>query len=151
MSENNVQENKEVEESEKTIFEKIIAGELPCHKIYEDDLTFAFLDIQPHNPGHTLVISKEPYKNIYETPDEVAAALLISAKKVAIAVKEAVDADGIKIIMNNEPAAGQIVFHDHIHVIPRFENDDWPKFYEYKEGEAEEIAKNIYDKITTTN
>jgi histidine triad (HIT) family protein len=132
---------------EKTIFQKILSGEIPGQKIYEDGHTFAILDIQPDNPGHTLVISKEPYKNIYETPDEVAGALMISAKKIAAAVKKAVNADGIKIIMNNEPAAGQVVFHDHIHIVPRFENDNWPQTYKYKDGEMEEVAAKIVENI----
>lgn len=128
---------------EKTLFEKIIAGEIPCNKIYEDDFTFAFLDINPNNPGHTLVIPKKPFKNIYEIDEETVGALIKTAQKIAIAVKKAVASDGIKIIMNNEAASGQIVFHAHIHIIPRFENDNWPKNYKYDEVESEEVAEKI--------
>ena len=127
------------------IFLKIIAGEIPAHKVYEDEYTYAFLDATPNNPGHTLVIPKERYKDIYEIPEEVLSHVMNTVKKVAIAVKKATNADGINIGMNNEPAAGQLVFHAHIHVIPRFKDDGlkhWGR-KEYKEGEAEKIAESI--------
>ena len=127
------------------IFLKIIAGEIPAHKVYEDEYTYAFLDATPNNPGHTLVIPKERYKDIYEIPEEVLSHVMNTVKKVAIAVKKATNADGINIGMNNEPAAGQLVFHAHIHVIPRFKDDGlkhWGK-KEYKEGEAEKVAESI--------
>lgn len=127
------------------IFLKIIAGEIPAHKVYEDEYTYAFLDATPNNPGHTLVIPKERYKDIYEIPEEVLSHVMNTVKKVAIAVKKATNADGINIGMNNEPAAGQLVFHAHIHVIPRFKDDGlkhWGR-KEYKEGEAEKVAESI--------
>ena len=127
------------------IFLKIIAGEIPAHKVYEDEYTYAFLDATPNNPGHTLVIPKERYKDIYEIPEEVLSHVMNTVKKVAIAVKKATNADGINIGMNNEPAAGQLVFHAHIHVIPRFKDDGlkhWGR-KEYKEGEAEKVAGSI--------
>lgn len=131
--------------NEKTIFEKIVAGEISCTKIYEDENTFAFLDISPNNYGHTLVIPKQAYKNIYEIPDTIGAHLFATVRKIAIAIKKAVEADGINIIMNNESAAGQIVFHAHIHIIPRFENDGGyhGKHLTYPEGKAQEIAEKI--------
>ena len=131
------------------IFLKIIAGEIPAHKVYEDEYTYAFLDATPNNPGHTLVIPKERYKDIYEIPEEVLSHVMNTVKKVAIAVKKATNADGINIGMNNEPAAGQLVFHAHIHVIPRFKDDGlkhWGK-KEYKEGEAEKVAESIRAEI----
>jgi len=127
------------------LFVKIAKGEIPSHKIYEDEHTFAFLDRSPNNPGHTLVIPKERYKDIYEIPEDVLSHVMNTVKKVSIAVKKAVGADGINIGMNNEGAAGQVVFHAHIHVIPRFKDDGlkpWSK-KEYKEGEADDVALKI--------
>lgn len=131
--------------NEKTIFEKIINGEIPSFKVYEDEETFSFLDINPANYGHTLVIPKKPYKNIYELPEDLAGKLFQSVQKIAIAVKKAVEADGINIVMNNESSAGQIVFHAHIHIIPRFKDDNGyqGKHLIYPEGKAEEIANKI--------
>jgi histidine triad (HIT) family protein len=131
--------------NEKTIFEKVISSELPHYKVYEDEETFAFLDINPNNYGHTLVVPKKPYKNIFELPADVIAKLFQVVQKIAIAVKKAVEADGINIVMNNEPAAGQIVFHAHIHVIPRFENDGGynGRHLTYPEGKAVEIQNKI--------
>jgi histidine triad (HIT) family protein len=133
---------------EKTIFEKIVAGEIPSHKVYEDNDTFAFLEIQPHSAGHTLVIPKKPYENIHELPEDIAQKLILSVQKVANAIKKATNADGIKLMMHNGKAAGQIVFHAHIHIIPRFENDQWPKKYEYSDGEAESVAEKIRQEIS---
>jgi len=127
------------------LFLKIVKGEIPSHKIYEDEYTFAFLDIAPNNHGHTLVIPKERFKDIYDIPEETLCRVMNAVKKVSVAVKKATNADGINIAMNNEPAAGQIVLHAHIHVIPRFKDDGykhWGK-KEYKEGEAEKVAEKI--------
>lgn len=131
--------------SEKTIFEKIVAGEIPCYKVYEDSETFAFLDINPSQYGHTLVITKQPFKNIYEIPGEIAGQLFQTVQKIAAAVKKATESDGINIVMNNESAAGQIVFHAHIHIIPRFENDGGyhGKHLTYPEGKAVEVQNKI--------
>lgn len=128
------------------VFCKIISGEIPADKIYEDENFLAFLDINPNNPGHTLLIPKTHYKNLYETPDNVLSEMAPLIKKLAVAVKQGVNADGINIMMNNEEAAGQIVPHAHFHIIPRFAGDTlrhWPgKPYANKE-EAAEIAKKI--------
>jgi len=133
--------------TEKTLFEKIIDGEIPCHKIYEDNNTFAFLDISPNVKGHTLVIPKKPFKDLYDLPDVEANELINSVKKVAKVLKKNLNADGINILMNNEEPAGQVIFHAHIHVLPRFIGDNGYHGvkYEYKEGEAEEISKNILE------
>lgn len=127
----------------KTVFEKIVAGEIPCHKIYEDDDTFAFLDINPHSRGHALVIPKISYENIHELPTETAKKLFVSVQKVANAVKKITCADGIKIVMNNGSVAGQIVFHAHIHIIPKYEIDDNNERFGYGEGEAAILATKI--------
>jgi histidine triad (HIT) family protein len=108
---------------EKTVFERIVAGELPHRKLYEDGLVFAFLDAFPNHPGHSLVIPKAPYRDIFELPDDVAARLLQVARDLAWAIKEVSGATGVNIVMNNGAAAGQEVFHAHVHVIPRREND----------------------------
>jgi histidine triad (HIT) family protein len=134
---------------EKTIFEKIIAGEIPSYKIYEDDHTFAFLDINPASHGHTLVVPKRPFEHLLVMPDDVAAALIQSTKKVAEAIKKATNAGGIKLIMNNGAAAGQEVFHAHMHVIPRHENDGVipGRYKKYKGDEATIIAHAISAEI----
>ncbi len=127
------------------IFCKIVRGEVPSNKVYEDQDTIAFLDIRPNNPGHSLVIPKKHSENLYDMDDHALAAVMRSAQKVAIAVKKAVNADGINLAMNNESAAGQVVFHPHLHVIPRFAEDGyrhWPQ-KAYQAGEAEAIAEKI--------
>ncbi len=103
------------------IFAKILRGELPCHKVYEDERAFAFLDIMPRAPGHTLVIPKSAARNLFdvETDDLVHVARVV--QKVARAALVAFEADGITIQQFNESAGGQVVFHLHMHVIPRKE------------------------------
>jgi histidine triad (HIT) family protein len=108
---------------ERTIFERIVTGEVPHRKLYEDDLVFAFLDAFPNHPGHSLVISKAPYRDVFELPDDVAARMLQVARDLAAAIKEVAGTSGVNIVMNNGAAAGQVVFHSHMHVIPRREND----------------------------
>lgn len=127
------------------LFCKIISGDMPSHKVYEDEHTLAFLDINPVNPGHTLVIPKKHYKNLYETPDEVLAKLMAVVHKLSISIKESLKAEGINIMMNNDPAAGQVIFHTHIHIVPRFENDGFKHWSgePYKEGEIEKTAEKI--------
>jgi histidine triad (HIT) family protein len=103
------------------IFAKILRGELPCHKVYEDDRAIAFLDIMPRAPGHTLVVPKSAARNLFDVdPDELAHAAKV-AQKIAKAGKAAFGADGVTIQQFNESAGGQVVFHLHIHVIPRKE------------------------------
>jgi histidine triad (HIT) family protein len=101
------------------IFAKILRGELPCHKIYEDDRAFAFLDIMPRSAGHSLVIPKNPARNILDVKPDDLAHLIMVAQKVAQAAIKALGADGVTINQFNESAGGQVVFHLHIHVIPR--------------------------------
>jgi histidine triad (HIT) family protein len=103
------------------VFAKILRGELPSHKVYEDDRAFAFLDIMPRSPGHTLVIPKTPTRNILDVnPDDLAHVMAV-AQKIARAAMKAFSADGITVQQFNEPAGGQVVFHLHVHVIPRRE------------------------------
>ncbi len=131
---------------EDTVFAKIIRREIPAHVIFEDEATIAFLDIKPNNKGHTLVVPKKWSRNIFDMDDSDLCTLMKNVKRIAHAVKEALGADGVNIAMNNEPAAGQIVFHSHIHVIPRTEGDD-RTHKDYAPGEAEEIAKKIREAL----
>ena len=101
------------------IFAKILRGELPCHKVYEDDKTLAFLDIMPRAPGHTLILPKAPARNLLDVKPDDLAAVHIAAQKIAKAAMPAFGADGITVQQFNESAGGQVVFHLHVHVIPR--------------------------------
>ncbi|NVN86665.1 MAG: HIT family protein [Rhodopseudomonas sp.] len=101
------------------IFAKILRGEFPCHKVYEDDHVFAFLDIMPRAPGHTLVIPKAPARNILDVSSEDFAHVARGARTIARAAKVAFGANGISLHQFSEAAGGQVVFHLHMHVIPR--------------------------------
>jgi histidine triad (HIT) family protein len=101
------------------IFAKILRGELPAHKIYEDDKTFAFLDIMPRAPGHTLVIPKSPARTFLDIAPDGLAHLIKVTQNIARAAVTVFSADGLTIQQFNEPAGGQVVFHLHIHIIPR--------------------------------
>ena len=101
------------------IFAKILRGEIPCHKVYEDDHTLAFMDVMPQADGHTLVIPKAPSRNMLDADPATLGPLMASVQKLANAVRKAFDAEGILIKQYNEPAAGQTVYHLHIHVLPR--------------------------------
>jgi len=107
------------------IFCKILRGEIPAEKIYEDSTTMAFLDIKPINPGHILVIPKEHYVNAYDIPSNIFAHMAETAQKMALAQKKSLEVENVNIYMNNGEHAGQVVFHAHIHVIPRHENDGY--------------------------
>ena len=101
------------------IFAKILRGELPTHKVYENDKAFAFLDIMPRCPGHTLVIPKAPARNILDISPEDFAHVARAAHRIAGAAMTAFEADGITVQQFSEPAGGQVVFHLHMHVMPR--------------------------------
>lgn len=127
------------------IFCKIISGEIPAYKVYEDDKTLAFLDINQVNPGHTLIVSKNHYANLEAIPTEELSALIIAVKKVGALLKNKLGVGGYNITVNNDPIAGQLIAHLHFHVIPRREGDGlklWPQ-KKYEEGEAEEIMKKL--------
>ncbi|MFH2028720.1 MAG: HIT family protein [Nanoarchaeota archaeon] len=128
------------------IFCKIIKGDIPCAKIYEDDKIFSFLDIAPANKGHALVIPKEHYETLLDAPDVVVNDLMLLVKKVKRALSSSLGAEGFNILINNKKVAGQLVPHLHIHIIPRFSNDgvslNWkPK--RYSEKEIDEFAEKI--------
>ncbi|HCZ8239491.1 TPA: HIT family protein [Staphylococcus aureus] len=106
-----------------TIFGKILTGEIPSFKVYEDDYVYAFLDISQVTKGHTLLIPKKASANIFETDEETMKHLGAALPKVANAIKRAFNPDGLNIIQNNGEFADQSVFHIHFHLIPRYEND----------------------------
>lgn len=103
------------------VFAKILRGELPCHKVYEDEHVLAFMDIMPRGDGHTLVIPKTQARGLLDIAPEALAALAIGVQTVAAGVKRAMGADGLTIQQFNEPAGGQVVFHLHFHIIPRWD------------------------------
>ncbi|ACM26456.1 HIT family protein [Agrobacterium sp. SHOUNA12C] len=103
------------------IFAKILKGEIPSVRVYEDEHTVALMDVMPQSPGHTLVLPKSPSRNLLDADPTALQHLITTVQKVAVAVQEAFDADGVYIAQFNEPAAGQTVFHLHFHVIPRHE------------------------------
>ncbi|MGV1869423.1 HIT family protein [Agrobacterium rosae] len=105
------------------IFAKILRDETPCVKVYEDDDTLAFMDVMPQAPGHVLVIPKTGSRNILDADPEILAKTIAVVQRVAVAAKEAFDADGVYVAQFNEPAAGQTVFHLHFHIVPRKEGE----------------------------
>jgi len=104
---------------ENNVFAKVLRGEIPCHKIYEDEDTLAFLDIMPRAEGHALVITKEKARDLFDVRPEALAKLMAVVQKLAPQIKEAVGAEGVLIQQFNGAAAGQTVFHLHVHIIPR--------------------------------
>jgi histidine triad (HIT) family protein len=129
------------------IFCKLVAGEIPAAKVYEDEHTLAFMDIGPVVKGHTLVVPKQHSDPITGTPDEVLQRLIVVCKKVAQAQVDALGADGMNVTQANGRVAGQVVPHIHFHVIPRFEKDghhgNWiPKTYD-SPAEMEAFAAKI--------
>ncbi len=131
------------------VFCKILRGDLPSYKVYEDDKTLAFLDINPVQDGHTLVIPKVHSKNVFEISEADWAAVQETARKVAAILDTSMSADGINLIMNNRDHAGQVVEHSHVHLIPRYRGDGlhlWPH-HPIKKEEAERVMEKI--KATT--
>ena len=123
-----------------TIFSKILRGEIPCHKVYEDELVLAFLDIGPLSSGHTLVIPKTGSRNILDAAPEDLAHVLSTAQKIAKAAMKALNADGVSLAQFSEPAGGQVIFHTHFHVLPRYEGVDLGPTG--KRGDDARIAEN---------
>ncbi|GGB58675.1 hydrolase [Roseibium aquae] len=106
---------------DQNVFAKILRGDLPSHKVFEDAKTVVIMDIMPRGDGHVLVIPKAPSRNIFDIATDDLHAVMSTAQRMARAVKAAFDADGTTIQQFSEPAGGQVVFHTHVHVIPRFE------------------------------
>lgn len=101
------------------IFAKILRGEIPSHRVYEDDATIAFMDVMPQAEGHLLVVPKAPSRNLLDADPATLPTLITTVQKLAVAAKEAFEADGVTVMQFNEAPAGQSVFHLHFHVIPR--------------------------------
>ncbi|MDD9877446.1 MAG: HIT family protein [Magnetovibrio sp.] len=135
---------------EDCIFCKIIRGEIPSFKVFEDDQTFAFMDINPINPGHALVIPKFHAENLYATPDEWFGPTMATVRRVATAVDKVVQPEGMNLLQANGPGAKQSVFHLHMHIIPRSADDGATMNWELVPGDmdaigalAEEIAAAV--------
>ncbi|MBP7052749.1 MAG: HIT family protein [Phycisphaerae bacterium] len=128
------------------VFCKMVAGEIPVTKVYEDEAVLAFLDIGPISDGHTLVIPKQHCTMLHECEAGILSAVAARLGKIAGAVAAAMGAEGYNVLVNNGSAAGQVVNHLHFHIIPRKAGDrvltGWPS-YKYKKGQIEEIAAKI--------
>lgn len=128
---------------EPTIFTKIIDGEIPATIVYEDDVVVAFLDNNPVHPGHTLVVPREPVVNMFDADSATIAHMATVAQRIARALNDVVDADGVNLHMNNGEAAGQEVFHAHMHVVPRYTDDNSyqkPKKITYDDTDIDAVA-----------
>ena len=129
-----------------TIFTRIINGEIPATKVYEDADTLAFLDIAPASRGHTLVICKAEVATLTALSDAQLIATARTTQRVARAIQQALHPDGINIMQNNGAAAGQTVFHYHVHIIPRWENDGVVEFWQHRSIDNDAMA-SIADAI----
>jgi histidine triad (HIT) family protein len=125
--------------AEDCIFCKIVRRQAPSSIIYEDEKILAFMDIRPVSEGHTLIIPKQHFVDIFDTPNDLLAAAHIKTKQIAAAVKKATRADGISVVQQNGNAAGQDIFHMHVHVIPRFEGKKMPHFNELAMASREKL------------
>ncbi|MFP5239262.1 MAG: HIT family protein [Acidobacteriota bacterium] len=128
------------------LFCRIVRGEIPCAKVYENDAVLAFLDIAPVNKGHTLVIPKAHHADVYDLPPALGARLLEAVQAVGASFKGALGATGMNLGMNNGASAGQMVFHAHWHLIPRFDGDGlslWPQKSYASIDEMSELARKI--------
>ncbi|MCR5609267.1 MAG: HIT family protein [Lachnospiraceae bacterium] len=126
---------------EDCIFCKIVKGEIPSCKVYEDDNFRAIMDIAPANAGHVIILPKVHAANVFELDDEYASKVFVVAKKIAKALKEELGCDGVNILQNNGTAAGQTVFHFHMHVIPRYDNDTVNVKWQPQTVAIEDVAK----------
>lgn len=133
-----------------TIFSKIIDREIPAEIVYEDETVLAFLDVNPVNHGHTLVIPKKPFVNAFDGDGDTLAHMMRIGQKIAIALKESGLAEGVNFIMNNGEEAGQEVFHSHLHVVPRLKDDDayqTPKHVENPSAKFSEVKVKLIEKL----
>lgn len=132
------------------IFCRIAAGEIPSATVYEDDDFRAILDIAPAHKGHTIILPKVHAADIFSLPEDTAAKIFPLAKKIATALKKTTGCEGVNILQNNGEAAGQSVFHLHVHVVPRFKGDGilpvWPQG-SYEDGEAAALAAKINENL----
>ena len=132
------------------VFCKMVAGQIPVIKIYEDEVVLAFLDIGPVSDGHTLVIPKQHFEKLHDCPAELLGRVSSRLGKIAKAVAAGMNSDGYNVLCNNGRSAGQLVEHLHFHIIPRNTGDGvfnrWPA-YKYEEGKMEEIATKIRENL----
>lgn len=128
------------------VFCKIVAGTVPCFKLYEDQDTLAFMDINPFNEGHALAIPKAHHADVHEIPPETAGRAMATAARIARAVHKVVQPDGINLVQANGPGAGQSVFHFHVHVFPRKAGDDARLNWQQRPGDMDRI-KALSEKI----
>ncbi|MCA9353287.1 HIT family protein [Candidatus Nomurabacteria bacterium] len=136
-----------MENNDNCVFCKIISGEYPSFKIYEDNDLVSFLVIEPINDGHALVVPKKHFENIFETPEETLSKILPVAKNLSQKIMKAVDATGINIVQNNGKDSGQEIMHYHLHIIPRFETDGLKPWHHTKKS-PEDLAP-IAEKINS--
>ena len=128
------------------IFCKLANGDIPTSTVYEDEFVRAIMDVAPANKGHVIILPKSHARNIFELDDEYVQKAFLLAKKIATALKELLSCDGVNILQNNGEAAGQTVFHFHVHIIPRFMGDNCTLTWKpgsYKDGESTVLAENI--------
>lgn len=130
------------------IFCKLAAGDIPTNTVYEDDTFRVIMDANPATKGHSLIIPKDHFANLYEMDEEVAAKAMKLAKKMAVHMKEKLNCDGFNLLQNNEETAGQTVFHFHMHLIPRYEGDN-AGIAAWKQGTLEDAVKEqIIESVT---
>jgi histidine triad (HIT) family protein len=131
------------------IFCKIVAGDIPSYKVYEDDKVMAFFDILPIHPGHTIVVPKKHVADVENLDDDDMSAMALAVKKIGKAIMEGLDVKGYSVFLDNKSAANQHVPHAHFHLVPRAEGDGlerWPQSG-YSEGEAEHCLEKIKEKL----
>lgn len=131
--------------AEETIFDKIITGDIPAAKVYEDDDLLVIMDAFPMNDGHCLILPKVRAANLYELDEVALTQVTLMSKKLAIAAKKAMQADGVKIVQNNDPAAHQSVFYYHMHVIPCYDGVEWKGHH--TEMADSEVLSDFAEKI----
>ncbi len=128
------------------IFCKIVAGEIPCVKLYEDELTMAFMDINPGNEGHALVIPKEHWEDVHAISSDLIGSTVKTVKKIATAVEETLNPDGINLVQANGKGAAQSVFHFHMHILPRRMDDELKMNWGLRPGDMDAI-KEVCERI----
>jgi histidine triad (HIT) family protein len=131
-----------------TIFTKIVRGEMGCYKLGETKHAFAFLDINPVTEGHSLVIPKDPYANIFEIPDEILSDVILLTKNISKLLKSKLQADGINIVCSNGKEANQEIEHLHFHVVPRYKAENLNIWQELRKYQVKIPLEEIYKKIT---
>lgn len=131
-----------------TIFERIINNEIPSYKVYEDDVVIAILDISQASKGHTLVIPKLPYVNIFDIPEDTLKHLILVTKKLSNAINKAFSPEGINLLNNNGATAGQTVFHYHMHILPRYDETSIESLFENKNETSHEEFKKRAEAIS---